>query len=186
MNEEDTGLKPVTSRVQNVNTNIFERIADKLLSALEKEFIAGSLVLFGMMMLTVSDVAGRYFFNHPVQGTNEVTGLLLVCVAAAALAYGQIRKGHIRVDLITGRLPPRARAILDAIAYLFCLFGSALITWQTSVRAVTYMFATRGNLTETLSIPFFPFMFILALGFFLLAIVSLIDFIRAMVKVVTV
>ncbi len=184
MHKADTGVRPPPVKEPQVNTNTSGRRVDKLLSVLEKESLLGMVILFAMMMLTVADVVGRYFFNHPVQGTNEITGLLLVLVAASALAFSQIKKGHIRVDLITSRLSPRGQQILDAIAYFFCLFGSALITWQTSLRGLNYLHATRGNLTETLGVPFSPFMLILGLGFFLLAVVSLIDFIRSLVKVV--
>jgi TRAP-type transport system small permease protein len=184
MPEESAGVKPVPVKEPQINTHPSGSMVDKLLSVLEKESLLGMVILFAMMLLTVADVVGRYFFNRPVQGTNEVTGLLLVLVAASALAYSQIKKGHIRVDLISSRLSPRGQLVLDVIAYFFCLFGSALITWQTTLRGLTYLHATRGNLTETLAIPFSPFMLILALGFLLLSIVSLIDFIRSLVKVV--
>ena len=134
MGEEGAGNKAPLQSEPLVRMNIFQLIVSKLESALDKEAIPGSIFLLIMMMLTVSDVVGRYFFNRPMQGTNELTGLLLVCVAASALAYSQIKKGHIRVDLISGRLSPKGQMILDVIAYLFCLFGAALITWQTFVR----------------------------------------------------
>ncbi len=101
MHKEDTGVRPPPVKEPQVNTNTSGRRVDKLLSVLEKESLLGMVILFVMMMLTVADVVGRYFFNHPVQGTNEITGLLLVLVAASALAFSQIKKGHIRVDLIT-------------------------------------------------------------------------------------
>jgi TRAP-type C4-dicarboxylate transport system permease small subunit len=182
MRQEGEGLKPSPLQKPPVSANAFKRASDKLMSALEQGSILGAVCLTLMMLLTVSDVAGRYFFNHPIQGTNEITGLLLVLVASSALAYSQIKKGHIRVDIISGRLSPRGQIILDAIAYFFCLFGSALITWQTFVRAGVYIVSRRP--TETLSIPFFPFMLVLGLGFFFLAVVSLIDFLRSLAKVV--
>lgn len=184
MQEGKAETKPAAPEKPSGKPNAPRSFADKVLSVLESEYLLGAIVLIIMMLLTVSDVIGRYFFNHPVQGTNEITGLLLVLVAASALAYSQIKKGHIRVDLISGRLSPRGQIILDVIAYFFCLFASVLITWQTFVRGITYFHATRGNLTETLGIPFFPFMLILGLGFFLLSIVSLIDFVRALTKAV--
>jgi TRAP-type transport system small permease protein len=184
MPEKDAVVESVPTQLRPAKANTIGRIIHKLLSSLEKEVILGVVVLFVMMMLTVSDVIGRYFFNHPIQGTNEITGLSLALVAASALSYSQIKKGHIRVDIITNRLSPKGKIILEIIAYFFCLVGSAVITWQTFIRGTTYIFATRGNVTETLGIPFFPFMLIVALGFFLLAIVSLVDFIRSLVKVV--
>jgi TRAP-type C4-dicarboxylate transport system permease small subunit len=182
MHEQNAEGKPSVSPEPPEKRNVFQLVANKLMAALEKGSIVGEVFLFIMMILTVADVAGRYFFNRPLQGTNELTGLSLVCVAASALAYSQIKKGHIRVDLISGRLSPRGQNILDAIAYLFCLFASVLITWQTFVRAASYIVSKRA--TETLVIPFFPFMLLLGLGFFFLALVSLVDLIKSLAKVV--
>jgi TRAP-type C4-dicarboxylate transport system permease small subunit len=184
MHQEDAGVKSPTTKGQTPRMNVFQIVAHKLFSGLEKQSIVGAIVLFIMMLLTVGDVVGRYFFKRPIQGAHEITGLLLVCLAACALAYSQIKKGHIRVDLITERLPPKGRQIIDVVAYLFCLFASSLITWQTLIRAGDYFFATRGNLTEVLGIPFFPFLLITGLGFFCLALVSLVDFIQSVIKVI--
>ena len=184
MRKEDTGVDPAPAAGPPGSTTIFQLLVRKLFSALEKESIVGAVILFIMMLLTVADVVGRYFFKSPVQGALELTGLLLVCVASCALAYSQIKKGHIRVELITERLPEKARAILDVVAYFFCLFGSSMITWQTLIRAREYLLATRGNLTETLSIPLFPFLTLLGLGFLALALVSLVDFIQSLGKLI--
>lgn len=93
MHQEDAGVKPHITPGQPVRMNIFQLVAHKLFSGLEKQSIVGAVVLFIMMLLTVGDVAGRYFFKRPIQGTHEITGLLLVCVAACALAYSQIKRG---------------------------------------------------------------------------------------------
>jgi TRAP-type C4-dicarboxylate transport system permease small subunit len=184
MPQEDAGGKPNPAPKQPARMNVFQLVAYKLFNGLEKQSIVGAIVLFIMMLLTVGDVAGRYFFKAPIQGTHEITGLLLVCVSACALAYSQIKKGHIRVDLITERLSLKGRLIVDVVAYLFCVFASSLITIQTLARAREYFFSTRGNLTETLGIPFFPFLLILGLGFLSLTLVSLVDLIRSIVKVI--
>jgi TRAP-type C4-dicarboxylate transport system permease small subunit len=184
MEPEQTASKPDTPPGQQEKMNTFQLVAHKLFKGLEKQSLVGAIILFFMMILTVGDVVGRYFFKAPIQGTHEITGLLLVCVAACALAYSQIMKGHIRVDLITDRLSPKGRQIIDVIAYLFCVFASLLITWQTLIRARDYFYSTKGNLTETLSIPFFPFLLILGLGFLTLTLVSLVDLIRSIVKVI--
>jgi TRAP-type C4-dicarboxylate transport system permease small subunit len=184
MHQGDAGEKVNITSGQQERRNVFQLVAYKLFSGLEKQSIVGAIILFIMMLLTVGDVGGRYFFKSPIQGAHEITGLLLVCIAACALAYSQIKKGHIRVDLITERLSPKGRQIVDVVAYLFCVFASSLITWQTLIRARDYFFSTRGNLTEVLGIPFFPFMVILGLGFLSLTLVSLVDLIRTIAKVI--
>jgi energy-coupling factor transporter transmembrane protein EcfT len=40
--------------------------------------IIAAIILAIMMLLTVADVIGRYFFSSPIKGTWEVVGLLLV------------------------------------------------------------------------------------------------------------
>jgi TRAP-type C4-dicarboxylate transport system permease small subunit len=159
------------------------RFEDRLKSAIEKIFIAGAVVLFIMMMLTVSDVVGRYFFGKPIMGVDELVGLSLVCLVAVSLAYCQLQKGHIRIELLNEHLPSKAQVALDVVAYLFSLSGACLISWQTLDRAMAYLFATRGQMTQIMGIPYFPFVLVLGLGFFLLAIASLIDFINSIVKV---
>ena len=37
--------------------------------------IIAAVVLAVMMLLTIADVAGRYFFNSPIKGTWEIVGL---------------------------------------------------------------------------------------------------------------
>ena len=180
---QQEGVKSAPLPEHPVKLSGFGLIETRLKSAIEKIFIAGCVILCVMMMATVADVAGRYL-RHPILGTDELVGLLMVCLASTALAYCHVKKGHIRLQLLTEHLPLKAQIALDIVAYLFCLFGSSLITWQTLVRAQAYMVATRGQVTQIMGIPFFPFVLVLGLGFFCLALVSLADLINSVIKVV--
>ncbi len=181
MQHEDT--KSASPQEHPVEIGGFGIVESKLKTVIDRIFIAGCVVLFVMMMATVADVVGRYL-RHPILGVDELVGLLMVCLASTALAYCHIHKGHIRLQLLTERLPPKAQIALDIVAYFFCLFGSVLITWRTLVRSQAYMVATRGQETQIMGIPFFPFLLVLGLGFLLLAIVSLVDLINSIIKVV--
>jgi TRAP-type C4-dicarboxylate transport system permease small subunit len=177
------GIKPAPTSGRSAKATGFEVVESKLKSVFEKIFLAGCVILFVMMMVTVADVVGRYL-RHPILGADELVGLLMVCLAATALAYCHIHKGHIRLQLLTERLPVKTQIALDIVAYFFCLFGSVLITWRTLVRAQAYLVATRGQVTQIMGIPFFPFILVLGLGFLCLAIVSLVDMISSIIKVV--
>ena len=53
---------------------------------------AGSYVLFGMMLLTIFDVIGRYIFNLPITGAYEITEAMMVTVVFFFIGYAQAKK----------------------------------------------------------------------------------------------
>jgi TRAP-type C4-dicarboxylate transport system permease small subunit len=128
-----------------------------------------------MMVNSTADVLGRYFFLHPIDGTWEIVSMSFVVCGSFAIGYTQFIKGHIQINILSDRLAPRARAVIALIGYIIGLAGSILIGWQTWLRMWVYAHKTLGGVTVTLSIPIWPFMLILALGFFWLAVILLID-----------
>jgi len=89
-----------------------------------------SFLLIAMMMLVVSNVTGRYLFEHPVHGTIEITEFIMVAIVYFTLSHTQAIKSHIRVELLFGVLSRKAKLILDLVTYVFGLVIFALITWQ--------------------------------------------------------
>ena len=61
---------------------------------------AGSYVLFGMMLLTIFDVIGRYVFNSPITGAFEITEAMMVTMVFFFIGYAQAKKSHVAVDLV--------------------------------------------------------------------------------------
>ena len=143
--------------------------------------IIAAIVLGVMMLLTVADVSGRYFFNYPINGAWEMIGFLLVCAATWGLAYCQKEKAHIRVTVLSDLFPLRGRAIIDSIAYLFGVFAFAVICWR-SVLLTTKYAVEKGHVTDTLQIPYYPFTIIMAVGAGLLALLLLIHLIHSLVE----
>ena len=79
------------------------------------------------------DIIGRNLFGVSSAATVEVTGYMLACGIAWALAHTLSRRAHIRVDVLLGRLPARVRAPLHLFSLLL-LTGFATFTawaaWQ--------------------------------------------------------
>jgi TRAP-type C4-dicarboxylate transport system permease small subunit len=144
--------------------------------------IIAALVLAGMMLLTVGDVVGRYFFNRPIKGTFELIGLLLVCAGTWGLGYCQIQKAHISISIFVERFPRRARAALNSLAYIIGLAGFSLVSWRMFLLAARYLSLSRGNVTDTLRVPYFPFMLILAISTAFISLVLLVDLVRSITE----
>lgn len=137
-----------------------------------------------MMLLTVADVIGRYFFNRPIKGTYELVGLTLVCAATWGLAYCQIQRGHIRVMLLVEHFPPRVQTVLNSLAYLLGLGGLSVICWRTLLLTKTYISLAGAGVTVNLHVPFWPFMLMLAIGAGMFSVIFLIDLLHSLAKVI--
>ena len=127
--------------------------------------------MLGLLMLfTVADVCGRYFFNSPITGTSELSEFMMVIVVFLALAWCALGRKHVRVELIVSRFPPRVQAIVDSITLLAALGTFVIITWRSFLESTEVVTAT-----SLLRLPHAPFYWIMTLGLalFCLAIVVL-------------
>lgn len=103
--------------------------------------VLAGLILFGLMILIVADVTGRYLFNSPISGTIGVSEILMTAAIFLGLAETQRKGGNIRVEILIMRMPPRVRRVADfvnfaAVAVLSYLLVRAAIPAATRSRAV--------------------------------------------------
>jgi TRAP-type C4-dicarboxylate transport system permease small subunit len=129
---------------------------------------AGGYVLLCMMVLTISDVIGRYFFNSPITGAYEITQVMMVTVVFLLLCYNQAQKGHISIDFVIRLLPQKMRMAIDIVTHLVSLFIMILIGWMNILRCLELM--RIKEVTPILHVPVSPFFLILAIGCFVYSI----------------
>lgn len=150
-----------------------KKIIDKIASLFNS--VAG-VFLMVLMFLSFGDVAMRTFFNQPIQGTYEVSGLFCVLIISLALGSTQLAKSHIRVDIFLMFMPNKARNVVEFIINLLCLIMSFLIGWQSWVYAMSL--AAVGEASQTQKIPLAPFEFVVSIGFFFLCLVLLYEMVQ--------
>lgn len=88
---------------------------------------------FGMLMsmfLGVADIVGTQVLNKPIPGPRELTESTMVLIVFGALTYAQLRRAHIRVEIVYLRSGPHARAAMDVIADICALIFFSLLLWQ--------------------------------------------------------
>ena len=138
--------------------------------------IVGSLAVLLLMSLATVNVCLRFFFNAPYRGAYELVGFSGAIVIAFALGYTQKRKDHIVVDILTEKFPKRLNRILDGINYLITTIFFAIVSWQV------FVFGTKilrsGEVSETLKIMFYPFIFSVSLGFAVFSFTLVVDFLK--------
>lgn len=95
-------------------------------------------------VLVVFEVVMRYGLNSPTQWSAELITYLCGAFYVLAGSYTESVDGHVRMDVLYGRLPPRARAAADLIGALcliaFCaaiVWGAAEWSWDAIVNGLT-------------------------------------------------
>lgn len=134
----------------------------------------GTVLLFLVMLLTVSDVFLRYFLNRPIMGAFDITEYLMGTIIASFIAYCGIRKGHVQVNLVLDMFPQRTKAIINCITSLLSVSLFSLIAWQCFEYTKTLFY--NGLTSTVLLIPRFPFAGLIGIGSAILSLVLLKDF----------
>ncbi len=141
-------------------------------------FIAG-MSLVTMMALACANVMFRSF-GMPIKGTFELMGLFGAVVAAFALAATQMQHQHIAVDVVVRLFPARVRRILLILNYLIGSAFFLLAAWQT-IALGTNLWNVH-ELSETLRIAYFPFVYSVSMGCVMISMVIIIELLKEIVR----
>lgn len=130
-----------------------------------------------MMLLSATDVVLRRF-GKPIPGAYELVGFLGTIVVSFALAFTSMEKGHIAVELLVEKLPQRAQLTIES----FCSLMGALLFGMLSYKAIRYALDIKesGEVSSTLQMPIYPFIFGMSVGFSLLFLLLIADFIKSL------
>ncbi|MDT8344259.1 MAG: TRAP transporter small permease [Thermohalobaculum sp.] len=104
--------------------------ADRALFAVERAMaLAAGLVILGVMLVSVANIFGRKLFNMPVPGFVDWMEQAVPLIAFFGIAFCQRLGGHIRMDLILGRLGGRAVWVFECVSVLLILFVALVLMW---------------------------------------------------------
>jgi len=132
----------------------------------------GGAFLAAMIMLTCGNIFLRLVWV-PIPGAYELMGYFGAMAAALALAHTQIRRGHIAVDVLVNSFSKNIRRFLNVTNSALCLVFFILIAWQIGAKGWTLW--RTGEVSESLRIIYYPFVYGTALGCAALALVFLTD-----------
>jgi|WetSurMetagenome_2_1015567.scaffolds.fasta_scaffold638796_1 TRAP-type C4-dicarboxylate transport system permease small subunit len=135
----------------------------------------GAVVFLAMMLITVTDVVGRSAFLHPLEGASELVGLLLVIGATWGMGYCQLNKMHIRINIFTEKMSQRNQKIFWIMTYLVSSLAAGGVAWQGIIKTAHYITATRGQITNVLEFPYWPFWLLMTIGFAWVCFIFLIE-----------
>ncbi len=81
------------------------------------------------VLISVYEVVLRYGFAAPTSWVHELTVLLSACCFVVSGLYALARGEHIRITVLSDRLPPRVRQAVDILTLLLALLFLLAIVW---------------------------------------------------------
>lgn len=103
--------------------------------------LASGLTIFALVLLAIANVLLRKFLNAPVPGYIDWTQTFMAVFAFLGLAYVQREGGHIRMDLLVGKLRGRVLWTFELVSTFFMMIVvTALIygTWFHFLRSFSF------------------------------------------------
>lgn len=120
--------------------------------------VAG-FALVGMMLILVANVVLRTVAT-PLNGTLDLISLAAAVVFGLSLGEAQCRQAHVSIDVLVGRFRKGIRlafgvVVTVASAALFVQLATSLVAYGLNLR-------DEGAATETLGIPIWPWVLVVA------------------------
>ena len=109
--------------------SVLSRIDRKLYKLESILALVSGLAIFALMMLAVVSVGGRNLLNMPLPGYVDWIEQVMPLIAFMGVAYTQRDGGHIRMDLLVGRLRGRALWGAEFITTSAMLILVVLLIW---------------------------------------------------------
>ena len=132
---------------------------DCMLSRMTKmlDVIIGWLAWLGIAMLcvavlvTVVDVLGRKLLGFSIEGTVEITQLMVMCAAFTAIPYAFTSRSHVAISLFIDKLPFFWRRLSDLAMFMLAAGFMVAVAYFGALKGLQEW--EYGDVTLTLGIP---------------------------------
>lgn len=103
---------------------------DRSLLRLERGFaLISGISVFALMVLAVVSVTGRNAFNTPLPGYVDWIEQAMPLIAFMGISFVMREGGHIRMDIVVGKLRGRVLYTVELITTLCVLFLMIMLVW---------------------------------------------------------
>ncbi len=119
-------------------------------------------LMLAMMILLVIDILGRTF-KRPIQGMAELSVFVMMVVIYLGLARCEEHREHVNLEVVKNALAPKARLIIEMIAYLLAFMTVGLLLYAVSQNALA-SFQRKEALEGTVELRIWPVKFVMVLG----------------------
>jgi len=157
---EEEAMKTFFSAIESINRFIY--------------VIAG-VILSMLVLLTLCDVILRNF-GHPIAGSMEIIQYGGCVIFSFSVPYGTMLGAQVIVDIITERLKPKNKKIIELITRCIGIVLFLFIAYYFFKFGIDIKHS--GERTASFKIPYYPFAFVLSFSFLMQSLTIVYDLIK--------
>jgi len=154
--------------------NFFSNLIGRVTEAISKP---ASLLVFIMMLITSTEVIGRYVFNHPTTWAWPLNRQIFGVFILAAGAYAMSKREHIRIEILYDHFPPKVKRVARGIALACFVIFMGVLVWQGSWMGWNSLMM-KEKLAGAFRMPLYPFKILIPIGAFLFLLQGIAVFFR--------
>ncbi|MDW7739774.1 MAG: TRAP transporter small permease [Bacillota bacterium] len=134
------------------------------------DLLAGLILAF-TAGLVVANILGRTLLQRSILGTYEMVGFFTAAAVGLALARCALENSHIAITFIMERVPFNVQRVVE----LFIGIPVALFLSLAAYHLFQYGLAMAGSgeVSPTTQIIYYPFIYLVAVGFLMLSLTAL-------------
>jgi len=163
---------------------------DSLLSRLDRWYLwfekvlttLGGIIILLVVFLAVVNILGRWLFSSPVDGYIDWVVSAMPFIAFLGLSYTQREGGHIRMDIVVGKMKQRMLWFFECLStFIMLVITSFLMVGSYNHFERAFKF---GDSTFDINLPVWPSKLVVFVAFvilFLRLILQLWGYIRALI-----
>ncbi len=133
-----------------------------------------------VMVIIITNVLMRIWWK-PLLGTHELVEVLGAVLLGLGIAYCAAKKGHVAVSIFVDKLSQKYQAVINSISNTIVLIVIGAISLELFQYA--HRMLERNYVTTNLSIPQYPFYYLVAFGILMLAVVLILDLIKSIITI---
>jgi len=137
-----------------------------------------SYIVYALLIVVVYEVISRKIFNSPTVWAFELSYMLYGAMFMLGFGYALKYGSHVCIDVISNKFPPKTKAVLAMFTYLIFFFPFVYFGVKSSWQFFSQSWVMRELSQSPWAPPIYPFKFLMPLGFFLLGLQGISEFIK--------
>jgi len=130
------------------------------------------------VVISAANATVRKLFNYSSNSFLEIQWYLFSMIFLLLAGYTLKHNEHVRIDIISGHLTPRARAVIDILGTVFFLLPVALLIMGLSWPVFVDAWVRNEVSTNAGGLTIWPARLMVPVGFFLLAVQAVSELIK--------
>lgn len=142
-----------------------------------------SYLLLVVIFATFYEVIMRYFIGKPTSWSNELCSHFFAIYMMLGGAYVLMKKGHVTMDILSSRLSPRTKALIEVLTFVIGASFLVVLIWKGGTAAMRTIQINEHS-TSVWAPTMIPFRVCLPVGAALFLLQYIAEFIRSLLVVI--